>query len=363
MVNVEEIRDYAAGLLEKGEVKSVLGFRRGSASAFAEPCTITETGEAASLVWDPTCLNNLALYLVKDRKQQAASKAPDTRPVGIVAKGCDSRAVGVLLQENYFKREDVVVIGVSCEGTGVVDPRKLSAKLKGRTASRVTFAVQGSTSVAGGRTPGATDGADAINVSVYGDETETVIPAREVLADRCLECRAAAPALNDVVFGNTVEARDFNEPFHAAKEAERLSEDERWATWERHFDRCLRCFACRAVCPMCYCPECVVDSTTFVVTLGTSAEEKANRIRWCERSANTSESAVYHLTRAIHLAGRCIDCGECERVCPVNIPLRLLNTKLEKEAFEMFEYQAGHDIEQASLLSSFRDEDPNSFIR
>ncbi|MBL3600058.1 MAG: 4Fe-4S dicluster domain-containing protein [gamma proteobacterium endosymbiont of Lamellibrachia anaximandri] len=346
MVNVEEIRDYTAGLLERGEVKSVLGFRRGSASAFAEPCTLTEADDAASLVWDPTCLNNLALYLVKDRKQQAASKTPDTRPVGIVAKGCDSRAVGVLLQENYFKREDVVVIGISCEGTGVVDPKKLSNKLKGRTASRVTF-----------------DGADGISVSVYGDETETVIPAREVLADRCLECRAAAPALNNVVFGDSVEARDYNEPFHAAKEAENVSEDERWATWEHHFDRCLRCFACRAVCPMCYCPECVVDSTTFVVTLGTSAEEKANRIRWCERSANTSESAVYHLTRAIHLAGRCIDCGECERVCPVNIPLRLLNTKLEKEAFEMFEYQAGHDIEQASLLSSFRDEDPNSFIR
>ncbi|MBL3590786.1 MAG: 4Fe-4S dicluster domain-containing protein [gamma proteobacterium endosymbiont of Lamellibrachia anaximandri] len=346
MVNVEEIRDYAASLLEKEEVKAVLGFRRGSASAFAEPCTITEVGEAASLVWDPTCLNNLALYLVKDRKQQAVAKTPDNRPVGIVAKGCDSRAVGVLLQENFFKREDVVVIGVSCEGTGVVDSNKLSDKLKGKTASRITFS-----------------GADDINVSVYGDETETVIPAQEILADRCLECRAATPTLHDVVFGDTVEARDFNEPFHAAKEAESASEDERWATWEHHFDRCLRCFACRAVCPMCYCHECVVDSTTFVVTLGTSAEEKANRIRWCERSANTSESAVYHLTRAIHLAGRCIDCGECERVCPVNIPLRLLNTKLEKEAFEMFEYQAGHDIEQASLLSSFRDEDPNSFIR
>ncbi|QYZ67271.1 MAG: hydrogenase [Gammaproteobacteria bacterium (ex Lamellibrachia satsuma)] len=346
MVNVEEIRDYAANLLGKGEVKSVLGFRRGSASAFAEPCTITDVGEAASLVWDPTCLNNLTLYLVKDHKQQAAAKTPDNRPVGIVAKGCDSRAIGVLLQENYFKREDVVVIGVSCEGTGVVDPRKLSAKLKGRTASRVSFY-----------------GADGINVRVYGEETETVIPAQEVLADRCLECRAAIPTLNDIVFGEAVGAREFDEPFHAAKAAESLSADERWATWEHHFDRCLRCFACRAVCPMCYCPECVVDSTTFVVTLGTSAEEKANRIRWCERSANTSESAVYHLTRAIHLAGRCIDCGECERVCPVNIPLRLLNTKLEKEAFEMFEYQAGHDIEQASLLSSFRDEDPNSFIR
>jgi len=114
---------------------------------------------------------------------------------------------------------------------------------------------------------------------------------------------------------------------------------------------------------MCYCPECVVDSTSFVITAETTAEDKANRVRWCERSASSGESALYHLTRAIHLAGRCVDCGECERVCPVNIPLRLLNTKLEMEAFDMFEYQAGRDMSQASLLSSFRDEDPNSFVR
>jgi ferredoxin len=114
---------------------------------------------------------------------------------------------------------------------------------------------------------------------------------------------------------------------------------------------------------MCYCPECVVDSTSFVIAAETTAEEKADRVRWCDRSATGAESAMYHLTRAIHLAGRCVDCGECERVCPVNIPLRLLNTKLEMEAFEMFEYQAGRDVAQASLLSSFRDEDPNGFIR
>jgi ferredoxin len=344
MVKVEEIRAYAADLLEKGKVRAVVGYRRGTAGALAEPCVVSDAAGVESLVWDAGCVNNLALYLVKDKKAQAASRTPDQRPLALVAKGCDSRAVAVLLQENYFKREDVVVIGVSCEGSGVVDPRKLSAKLKGKSASAIEF-------VAG----------DGFKVTV--GKTETVVAAREIMADRCLECRAAFPALQDVLFGEPVPQRDYAAPFAAAKAAEGSSEEERWATWEHHFDRCLRCFACRSVCPLCYCPECVVDSTTFVITPETTAEEKGNRIRWCERSANSAESAMYHLTRAIHLVGRCVDCGECERVCPVNIPLRLLNTKLEMEAFEMFEYQAGRDVAQASLLSSFRDEDPNGFIR
>jgi formate dehydrogenase (coenzyme F420) beta subunit len=344
MVNIEELRAYAADVLEKGQVRAVIGYRRGSAGALAEPCVITAAADAQSLIWDPGCLNNLALYLVKDKKAQAASKMPDKRPLAIVAKGCDSRAVAVLLQENYFKREEVVVIGVSCEGTGVVDPRKLSAKLRGKSAGAIDFS-----------------GSDGFKVTV--GKTETVIPAGEIMADRCLECRAAFPALQDALFGEAIEQREFATPFTAVKAAQAATEEERWATWEHHFDRCLRCFACRSVCPMCYCPECVVDSTSFVIAAETTAEEKANRIRWCERSANSGESAMYHLTRAIHLAGRCVDCGECERVCPVNIPLRLLNTKLEMEAFEMFEYQAGRDVAQSSLLSSFRDEDPNGFIR
>jgi formate dehydrogenase (coenzyme F420) beta subunit len=344
MVNVEQLRAHAAKLLEEGKVKGVIGYRRGSAGMLAEPCIIDNPADAASLIWDPGCVNNLALYLVKDRKAQAASKTPDNRPLAVVAKGCDSRAVAVLLQENYFKREEVVVLGVSCEGSGVVDARKLSAQLKGRTASRIEF-----------------DGADGFKVTI--GKTESTVPAKEILADRCLECRAPSPALHDTLFGEAVEARAYAAPFAAAKAADAASEEERWATWEHHFDRCLRCYACRSVCPMCYCPECVVDSTSIVITPETSAEDKASRVRWCERSAGSGESAMYHLTRAIHLAGRCVDCGECERVCPVNIPLRLLNTKLEMEAFEMFEYQAGRDPERASLLSSFRDEDPNAFVR
>jgi hypothetical protein len=50
-------------------------------------------------------------------------------------------------------------------------------------------------------------------------------------------------------------------------------------------------------------------------------------------------------------------------VCPVDIPIRFLNKKLEKVAKELFDYKAGLDPEQPSLVSSFKDEDPEDFIR
>ncbi|MFA7239095.1 MAG: 4Fe-4S dicluster domain-containing protein [Sulfuricellaceae bacterium] len=343
MINLQDLRDTARDLLAKGEARAVIGFRRGSRGMAAEPAFITRPEEADELVWDPTCVHNLALYLVEDRKFLAHNRAAPGLPIAIVAKGCDARAIVVLMQEHYFKREDVYIIGVSCEGTGVVDERKLAVHLNGAVASNAVF-----------------DGDDYVFTTVQGEKR---LAARDVMADRCLECREPFPREHNAVLGENKTGRELAAPFTALARFETLSATERWTYWERQFDRCIRCFACRSVCPMCFCDECVVDSITFPVTAQTTAEEKANRIRWIERSATRSENITYHMTRAMHLAGRCVDCGECERVCPVNIPLRLLNNKMEREARERFGYEPGASIGGASLVGSFRDEDPGSFIR
>jgi formate dehydrogenase (coenzyme F420) beta subunit len=127
-------------------------------------------------------------------------------------------------------------------------------------------------------------------------------------------------------------------------------------------DRCIRCYACRSVCAMCYCDECVVDSINYAVTVDTTAQEKAQKINWILKSPELSENMFFHIIRALHLAGRCVDCGECERVCPENIPLRYLNKKLEKEVDQFYDYHAGFHPDRRTMYSSFNDSDPQEFI-
>ncbi|MFB0566715.1 MAG: 4Fe-4S dicluster domain-containing protein [Candidatus Aminicenantaceae bacterium] len=343
MVSLEDLKKEVKKILEEGKVKYVIGYKRGTNSSLPIPAFIRSAEDVEKLIWDPSCIHNLSRYLVDEKRSKAREKKPDERPVGLIVKGCDSRAINVLLQEKFINRDDVFLIGVSCEHAGVLDEKKLNKKLKGKEAKNIEFSKND-------------------NFVITTEEAKIEIPVKEMLAERCLECKANYPVVYDVFLGEKV-SKKLDDPFKSIEKIEAIPREEKWAFWKKQLDKCIRCYACRSVCPMCYCDECVIDTINFAVTADTTADEKAQKIKWVEKSPAFSENFVYHFVRAIHLAGRCIDCGECERVCPLDIPIRLLNKKLEKEAKELFNYEAGFDSDQPSLVSCFKDEDPEDFIR
>ena len=136
-------------------------------------------------------------------------------------------------------------------------------------------------------------------------------------------------------------------PYDVLSQYEAMDKEARWEFWKKEFDKCIRCYACRKACPMCYCDPCFIDQT---------------KPKWGDKSPQSHGNLMYHLTRFHHLAGRCIDCGECSRACPVDIPLYLFHKKVAKECEEMFNQAAGMKIEDKPVLIDFRVEDSDKLL-
>ncbi len=132
-----------------------------------------------------------------------------------------------------------------------------------------------------------------------------------------------------------------------ADRIEQMNPEERFRFWEAQFSKCIKCYACRQVCPMCYCRRCIAD---------------VNQPQWVNTSSHTLGNFEWNIVRAFHLAGRCVGCGGCDRACPVNIPLRLMNHRMAKEALDTFDHFAGQNTTQKPVLATFRQDDPETFI-
>ena len=130
-------------------------------------------------------------------------------------------------------------------------------------------------------------------------------------------------------------------------EIQKLTPQERFEYWTKELSKCIKCYACRQACPMCFCVRCAVE---------------VNQPQWIPVQANAHGNMEWHILRAMHLAGRCVSCGECGRVCPVEIPCHLLTMFLAEYMYEHFDVYAGTCDNMKSVLSTYEPNDKESFI-
>jgi ferredoxin len=178
-------------------------------------------------------------------------------------------------------------------------------------------------------------------VSPYGDRE---IAKADALLVKCMTCKGFA----QVDGAEKIEVSEQNLPdadrFDLVKQIEAMTTEERFKFWQGELSKCIRCNACRNVCPACSCTKCVFDNDNSGVA------SKAN--------ADAIEEQLFHIIRAFHVTGRCTDCGECSRVCPQNIPLHLLNRKFIKDINTFYgDYQAGEEVGSRAPLVNYTKED------
>jgi len=155
----------------------------------------------------------------------------------------------------------------------------------------------------------------------------------------CLECDIRNPVIADYTVGEEMTEEEIKKEIEDYEdELEKMSPEERMEYFRNEFERCTRCYACREACFVCYCEECFTES---------------NKPEWVGESVKLNDNFTYHIMRAMHMAGRCVNCGACEMACPEGIDVRALAAKMCRSAEEIFDYKAGLDPEQKTLLSEY----------
>lgn len=216
---------------------------------------------------------------------------PSETKIAIAAKAADSRAIIQLVQEEKVRREDLIILGIPAYG-------------------------------------------------MKNQKTDEVIDSKTTGG-------LYNPVIYDILLGEEIHGQKIVSPYEVLAEYETMDKETRWAFWKSQLDKCIRCYACRKACPMCYCDPCFIDQS---------------KPRWADKAPQSPGNMMYHLTRFHHLAGRCIDCGECSRACPVDIPLYLFHKKVAKKCEEMFGQAAGMKLEDKPVLVDFRVEDSDKIL-
>ena len=311
----KQLRKAAADLLSSKKVDLVIGYEKGSAGLGVRPAFIRDAAQAENLVYNPLCGHNLSVFLRRHKDQKVA----------IVLKPCDTRSIVGLIQERQVDRDSITILAMPCEG--VVDTTKLEQTVPPDTIR--SLAIEGS------------------ELIVETDQGQQRLPLADLLSAGCRICKITEPVISDQTLGQSKRQPADGEEFADAQALAAKDPQQRWDDFSAEMGKCITCFACRNACPACYCTTCFID---------------ASGPKWLGKTDHLSDVQIFHITRMIHMSGRCTGCGACLRACPAGVNLHKYTGKIRADARDLFKFEAGDDPEAKPPLSTYSENDPNEFF-
>ena len=312
----DRLKEKAREIIE--DLELLVGYAHSSLPLKINPAFIKNKDDIDSLIFNKFCINNLATYAYSLTKEVEGK-------IGIVLKPCDTRSIIQLLSEELFDRDKIKLIAMGC--SGIMDYKKIQKHLKGQK-------------IISSKTSG-----DDLKIKTIDNGYSLKI--KDFYADKCYWCNIYDnPPLYDefIENGQKLDAdpgKKYTDlEFLESQELEKISR-----YWNEQFEHCIRCYACRNVCPLEICRERCITHLEVPY--------------WQSQRIDSNEGRFFQLIRVLHLAGGCTECGECERVCPKNIPLSKLMKKSAQIIERLFEYRAGEDFKKRPPLLTFKDVEKN----
>jgi formate dehydrogenase (coenzyme F420) beta subunit len=347
--------------LEKKMVDGVFAVKKGTDLYDAVPVFITDPKEVDQTAGSLHCGTLLMSKLVK----KYLNGANDMK-IAMTVKGCDMMGLYELAKRQQVNLDNVIMIGVNCGGSvSPITARKMITEKFGVDPDKVhkeeidkgQFIIEFEGGHKGismdeleeagyGRRPNCRRcklkvprGADLAcgNWGVIGDKAgkatfvEVCSDKGANLFDAAVKAgvlKTSAPEAKGLEMRTKVEnsmlklgdkwrAKDFGALGEGRERLKKIVADT---------SKCIKCFSCIEACPICYCVECSTRKP-YLVTPG-----------------QVPPGFMFHLIRFAHIADSCVNCGQCQELCPMEIQNSLHMHAQQTELEKMFGHVPGVDM-------------------
>jgi len=348
--------------LEAKVVDAVLVISKGKDLYDAKPTLITKPEDLAKTAGSLHCGTLLLPKLIKKYFDGAAKMK-----IGVTVKGCDAMAFYELAKRKQVNLDNIYMIGVNCGGSVSpvlarkmiadkyeVDPdtvhkeeidkgqfiieyegghkgisvdeleehgygRRPNCRRCKMKIPRQADLACGNWGVIGPRAGKATfvEVCSAKGASLIDGAVKKGILAVEAPNPKGLEIRGKVEGAM-FKLGDKCRAKDFAGLGEGKDRLKKIMEET---------SRCIKCYSCISACPICYCVECTTKNPVYV------------------KSGEVPPNFMFHLIRFAHIADSCVNCGQCQELCPAEIPNALFMHAQQVELEKMFGHVPGVSME------------------